>query len=98
MGAATTPSTTSRKYIAAQAITIFFTQGVNGGKLSESVRPRFMRSRLQEQAQHIIAAAYRSGTDTIGALLCPASSTAWTAKITLSFDTGTVAFKSLPTR
>src|SRR5580698_8661723 len=36
---ATAPSTTCRKKIPTQAMTIFFTQGVKGGKLNVRVRP-----------------------------------------------------------
>src|ERR1035438_1288742 len=40
--------------------------------------------------------AQRSGTGTTGRLRCPLESVAWTAKTTLSFDTGTVAWVTLP--
>src|SRR5271165_4464259 len=39
---------------------------------------------------------YRSGTGTTGRLRCPLASTACTAKITLSFDNGSVAWVTLP--
>src|ERR1700689_1988742 len=39
---------------------------------------------------------YRSGTGTTGRLRCPAASTARTAKITLSFDSLSVARSTLP--
>src|SRR5690348_11425593 len=76
------------------AITNHFTAVVKGGKLRLNVRRWYIKSRSPRSSYStlVMVAGHRSGCGTTGKLLCPTWSTARTAKITLSFETGTVSF------